>query len=144
MNKLLTIGVVVSLATLGGWYYFSGGDSLTSGPSATPFADSEMSVNAPVPGDTVSSPLSVTGEARGYWFFEADFPVELKDAGGATIGTGIATAQSSWMTTDFVPFIATILFPPQPSGSNGTLILRKDNPSGEPVNDDSRSISVVF
>ena len=142
--KTAVITILVVTGAVLGWFYFGSGSVSLDGPAATPFADSEMSVDTPVPGDTVSSPLSVTGEARGYWFFEADFPVELKDAGGTTIGTGIATAQSSWMTTDFVPFIATIVFSPQPAGSAGTLILRKDNPSGLPANDDSRSIPVVF
>src|SRR5438067_367295 len=92
----------------------------------------------------VSSPLSLLGEARGTWYFEASFPVELKDASGKTIAQVPAQAQGDWMTTEFVPFSLSLTFPAQPSGSKGTLILHKDNPSGNPARDDSVSIPVVF
>jgi hypothetical protein len=38
------------------------------------------------------------------------------------------------MTENFVPFTATLTFSAQPAGSLGKLILKKDNPSGEPQN----------
>ncbi len=41
-------------------------------------------------------------------------------------------------------FYSTITFPPQTSGSVGTLVFNKDNPSGLPANDDSRTISIIF
>jgi len=95
------------------------------------------------PGDTVSSPLTVTGKARGYWYFEASFPAELLDANGAQLAIQPAQAQSDWMTTDFVPFSVTLTYP-TPSTATGTLMLRKDNPSGEPANDDWLAIPVTF
>jgi hypothetical protein len=103
-----------------------------------------VSVTSPYIGQKVSSPLVVTGSARGTWYFEASFPVELKNAAGATLAQVPAQAQGEWMTTNFVPFKATLTFPAQPAGSKGTLILHKDNPSGDPARDQSVSIPVTF
>jgi hypothetical protein len=100
-------------------------------------------VSAPYINAKVSSPLTISGTARG-WYFEASFPVEIRNASGTIIGQGPAQAQGDWMTSDFVPFVATISFPAQPKGSSGTIILRKDNPSGLPENDQSLSIPVTF
>ena len=112
--------------------------------SATPLSDNTIRVTSPLPGAYVSSPLVVQGEARGTWFFEASFPVILTDWDGKIIAQTPAQAQSDWMTTDFVPFKATLTFPPQTHGSRGFLILKKDNPSGLPQNEDSREIMVYF
>lgn len=92
----------------------------------------------------LTSPFTLTGEAKGNWYFEASFPVELKNNSNVVIGTGVAQAQSDWMTTNFVPFTVTITFPAQTPGSTGTLVLKKDNPSGEPVNDDQYVVPVSF
>ncbi|MCR4260846.1 MAG: Gmad2 immunoglobulin-like domain-containing protein [Candidatus Colwellbacteria bacterium] len=96
------------------------------------------------PGDSISSPLIITGEARGYWYFEASFPVVLVNWDGLIIASGIATAQDEWMTEDFVPFKATIAFDKPSYGENGALILQKDNPSGLPEFDDALEISIKF
>lgn len=103
-----------------------------------------ITVGAPTRGALISSPLTITGSARGYWYFEASFPVELRNAQGTIIAQHYAEAQSDWMTEDFVAFKAILSFPAQPNGSQGTLILRKDNPSGLPENDRSLEIPVVF
>ena len=93
----------------------------------------------------VSSPLTISGEVRGNWYFEATFPVELRTLSGTLLAQGYAQAQSDWMTTNFVPFIVSPMsFPTQPSGSQGVLILKKDNPSGEPINDDELQVVVGF
>ncbi|QQR83477.1 hypothetical protein IPJ72_06860 [Candidatus Peregrinibacteria bacterium] len=92
---------------------------------------------------TVSSPLVVEGEARGYWFFEADFPVEIVDTLGNRLGSGIASAQGDWMTEDFVPFTVTINFDAA-NATEGELVLKRDNPSGLPENDDEVRIPVRF
>lgn len=56
------------------------------------------------PNQKISSPLEIDDQARGFWFFEADFPIVLVDNDGQTIAQTIATAQSEWMTEDFVSF----------------------------------------
>jgi Immunoglobulin-like domain of bacterial spore germination len=101
-------------------------------------------IDAPVNKSMITSPLMITGTARGMWYFEASFPIELRDANNTIIATTIGTAQGEWMTENFVPFTASLTFPPQPTGSIGTLILRKDNPSGEPQNDAQYVVDVVF
>jgi hypothetical protein len=100
------------------------------------------------PGDTVTSPLTITGQARGNWFFEASFPVSLTNWDGLIIAQGPATAQGEWMTTEYVPFSITLTFD-NPSweadfSKRGTLILQKDNPSGLPEHDDALEIVVRF
>lgn len=100
---------------------------------------------SPQPNDTISSPLLVEGEARGNWYFEASFPIDIQDSNGTVIGQGYAQAQGEWMTTEFVPFESVpITFTAQPAGSMGKIILRKDNPSGLPENDDHLEIPVTF
>lgn len=101
-------------------------------------------VNSVAANDTVESPLTITGEARGTWYFEASFPVELLDADDNVLAQGVAQAQSDWMTEDFVPFTITLSFTPPASGTTGTLVLRKDNPSGDPSRDDALLIPVQF
>jgi len=100
-------------------------------------------ISKPRPNELIKSPLKIEGEARGYWFFEADFPVKLLDANDKEIARGIAKALSEWMTEDFVAFEAEIEFQP-PSTNRGTLILEKDNPSGLPENADQLEIPVRF
>ena len=104
-------------------------------------ANPDITVSEPDPNVPVSSPLTVTGEARGGWYFEASFPVKLLDAGNNVIAQGPAQAQGDWMTPNFVPFSVILTFPPQ-TPQMGTLVLEKDNPSGEPQNDASVSIPV--
>lgn len=105
-------------------------------------------LTTPRPNDIVTSPLTLKGEARGTWFFEASFPIMITDWDGKIIGQGHATADGDWMTTDFVPFTATITFnTAEISGqysNRGTLILQKDNPSGLPEHDDAMEIPVRF
>lgn len=100
-------------------------------------------LSSPRPGDAVQSPLKVTGEARGFWFNEASFPIKIYDANGKELGTAIAEAKADWMTEEFVPFEATLTFQ-APEKGKGVLVLQKDNPSGKKENDDSLKVPVVF
>lgn len=104
---------------------------------------SPLPAQAGVPSQIVQSPLTVTGRARGNWYFEADFPVKLLDANGSILAQAPAQAQGNWMTTEYVPFSATLNFS-KPSGSTGTLVLEKNNPSGLPENADELRIPVKF
>jgi hypothetical protein len=91
----------------------------------------------------ISSPLAISGKARGKWYFEASFPVKLLDGNGKQIAIAPAQAQGEWMTQDFVPFSVTLTFE-KPTTATGTLVLQKDNPSDMRELDDSISIPVVF
>ncbi len=101
-------------------------------------------VYQPYANDIIASPLTITGEARGTWFFEASFPIELQDTDGNVIAQGHAEAQSNWMTEDFVPYIATLTFVVPAGVTDGVLYLRKDNPSGLPANEDEVHFPVQF
>jgi len=109
-----------------------------------------ITLTTPTPNSVVTNPLLISGSARGSWYFEASFPVVLTDWDGKIIAEGHAEAQSDWMTTYFVSFIATLEFSsPYPEGGQefmkkGYLILRKDNPSGLPENDDALEIPIRF
>lgn len=95
------------------------------------------------PNDVVKSPLTITGEARGNWYFEASFPARLLDANGKELAIKPAQAQGEWMTTEFVPFEVMLEFQP-PSTNTGTLVLEKDNPSGLPEHANELRIPVWF
>ena len=125
--------------------------SASSGTSASPSStapvvssDGHVSVTSLHPGDIVHSPLTITGTVTGGgWFYEATFPVKVMDADGAVIGSGTAQAQGEWTTSATVPFTATVSFV-APQYATGTVVLSKDNPSGNPANDLSLSIPVTF
>ena len=105
-------------------------------------------LDSPRPNGKITSPLVVSGEARGNWFFEASFPLILTDWDGRIIAQSIATAKTDWMTEDFVQFEGTLEFEtPENIGDfskRGSLILKKDNPSGIPEYDDALEIPVRF
>jgi hypothetical protein len=98
----------------------------------------------------VNSPLVLEGSARGYWFFEGSFPVVLTNWDGLIIAEGYATAVGDWMTEEFVPFKGELKYvSPYEVGDpdfmkRGTLILKKDNPSGLPEHDDAHEVTVYF
>jgi len=101
-------------------------------------------VDSPAPGETIVSPLTVSGRARGAWFFEGDFPMNIVDTDGSLIGQGYCTAKGPWMTDKFVPFEGTIVFKKPVSVNKGVLRLRKDNPTGLPIHDDALEIPVFI
>src|SRR3989338_525403 len=116
-----------------GWCRFGGvalspTPSMTATPSATPTATPHtmIRVTSPQPNAVVKSPLTVKGEARGNWYFEASFPVKLLDANGNQLAIIPAQAQGEWMTTNFVPFQGTLTFS-TPTTATGTLVFEKDN-----------------
>lgn len=103
----------------------------------------DIVVTSPKPGETVSSPLEVLGEAKGPWYFEASAPVDVLDAEGKILGRGYIEAQGEWMTTDFVPFRGVITFE-APLTSKGEIVFKNDNPSGDPVRDKFFRVPVKF
>ncbi len=100
-------------------------------------------VTKPQTGAEISSPLEISGEARGNWFFEASFPVRLVDENGKELASGIAEADGEWMTENFVPFKATLVFD-RKTAKSGKLILLKANASDLEELDDSFAVPVVF
>ncbi len=103
--------------------------------------ESPVRISTVKAGDTIESPLTIEGVARGTWFFEASFPVRLLDADGKILALEPVQAEGEWMTENFVPFHKTLRFQVEKEGP-GTLVFEKDNPSGLPKNDDAVRIPV--
>ncbi|PJE74204.1 MAG: hypothetical protein COV01_01775 [Candidatus Taylorbacteria bacterium CG10_big_fil_rev_8_21_14_0_10_41_48] len=114
------------------------------GSPATGDLSTLIQVKSPESNERVSSPISFSGTARGTWYFEASFPIIVLDGMGRKIGHAIAQAQGDWMTTNFVPFEGSVVLDTLPSTATGTIIFKKDNPSGEPSLDLSYTVPVVF
>jgi len=102
-----------------------------------------IKVDSPQPNQEIQSSFVVEGEARGYWFFEATFPIKLLDKDGNLLEQTFAQAQGEWMTEDFVPFKSVLTFSVS-EDQEGTLVLEKDNPSGLPENADEIRIPVML
>lgn len=152
MKQIISWFLIIAIIVLGVWFFWA---ERTHAPAVeTPMEKlppamandpSQMiEVTGPAQNTQITSPLTITGRARGPWYFEASFPIELQDNNGAPIATTTGQAQGDWMTENWVPFTATLTFPTQPAGSLGKIVLKKDNPSGEPQNDASIVVPVQF
>lgn len=104
----------------------------------------------PLADGLIKSPTRIKGEARGFWYFEASFPIRIYDADGKELGVAVAQAkldpadsEATWMTEDFVPFDVVLNFK-KPLTNAGTLVLEKDNPSGLPENANELRVPVRF
>lgn len=93
--------------------------------------------------DIISSPLIIEGQAKGPWFFEATFPVQLVDVNGNLLAQIALQATEDWMTENYVHFAGQMTFN---SGTNtdGKLIFNNDNPSDLPQNAKSLEVPVRF
>lgn len=105
-------------------------DTPSSASSPSAYSD-QFELSFPQPGSVIATPLTITGRARGSWYFEGSFPVRLFDSEGNMIAEAVAQAQGEWMTEEFVPFIAELEFI-SPTDAQGKLVLENDNPSGLP------------
>ncbi len=105
-------------------------------------------ISSPKLGEVIFSPITVSGRARGLWFFEASFPVEIYNSNDKLLGSSPVqfipqSDEDSWMTAKFVNFQGKIEFS-QPSTKNGYILFKKDNPSGLPEYDESFKMPVKF
>lgn len=102
-----------------------------------------IQVELPNPGAVTGKEFSIIGRARGTWYFEASFPVKVLDKEGQVLFEGGAQALSEWMTEDFVPFKIEVKVKESYIGP-ATVILNKDNPSGEKERDASISFPIII
>lgn len=114
----------------------------TTTPSNGDHADL-IQVVSPHSNQTVSSPIEISGQARGSWYFEASFPVSLIDAQGNILAQAPMSAQGEWMTTSFVPFKGSISYQ-SAATTSAILVLENDNPSGMPENQKRIEIPLVL
>lgn len=138
MKKIIWLLLVFAVLLILGTIYLA-----TDNQQATQDKSNLIVVDTPTPGAVVNSPLNIKGRARGYWYFEASFPIRLLDADGNLLTIKPAQAEGEWMTEEFVPFSLNLEFEP-PKTDTGTLILEKDNPSGLPEYADELRIPIRF
>ena len=113
-------------------------------PNATSTLEMPIVVNNIKDNQEVSNPINIKGKARGSWFFEATFPIQLVDIDGNIISSTVAHAQSDWATTSFVNFIAELNYNKASSTGPALIVLNNDNPSGNPDFDQSIFIPVIL
>lgn len=119
-------------------------DQNASGNETGETSNENILVISPQPNEIVASPeILITGEASG-WYFEGSFGITLESPNATVLAQVPATAQGNWMTTDFVPFEATIDLSSISYTGPATLVLNKANPSGLPQNDASISILIMI
>lgn len=110
-----------------------------SGASTT-----SINVQHPKSGELISSPLRVSGEARGTWYFEGQFSFRIVTNSGETLAEGSASSQSNWMTSDFVPFSGSLHFERPTGTQTGRVIFESANPSGKPEQQKTAVVEVNF
>lgn len=98
-------------------------------------------VYTPAKDAKLTSPVGVVGKVPGNWSSEASFPIQIKDSSGKVVAQGTGQLLGDWMTDQLVPFSAKLTYSSAAPG-NGTLVLQKDNPSGQASKDDFVSIPV--
>lgn len=158
-SKLPLIGLAVLIIFGGGFYLLLSSNSKTASKVETSNTNDQnttdsrgipagasktglIQVTSPRPNSVVDKEFEVTGRARGYWYHEGTFPVIVIDNTGYSVAEGVAEAQSSWTTTDYVPFVAKIKLLSEPKSNSGFIRLKKDDPSGQ--NPDAMEILVKF
>jgi hypothetical protein len=90
-----------------------------------------IQVYNPFAGAVIVPGVSIVGKARGNWFFEASAPVSIVNEKNEVLVTFPMTAQGEWMTTNLVPFLATVPQFDTKGAQSGSIIFRNDNPGGE-------------
>ncbi len=91
--------------------------------------EADVVVFSPQPHEEVTFPLTVTGEARGNWFFEAELNLKLLDNDGNELVEWFATSQEEdWMTMNLIDFEGVIEEVPEGS-TGGTLVIEENNPA---------------
>lgn len=134
---IIVIVVIVLTALVFDW----GRDSDTTQIS---IQEASVKLDSPKENESVKNPVRISGQAKGTWFFEGSFPVELIDTDGNILATSFATSTEDWMTENFIPFSAILEFTKPTSTKHVLLILKKDNPSGLKEKDESISIPLIL
>ena len=138
-SKIFIIIIIAILAVVGGIFI----SQLSKTKPSTPSTEQGILVSSPKINEKIKSPLEIKGDARGYWFFEAEFLAELYDANNNFLGGAILTAKDDWMTENFVPFEGELTFS-QPATSLGTLKVLSANPSGLPEHQRIFEVPIQF
>src|SRR3989344_8777592 len=101
-----------------------------------PQGNDGIEITLPKSGDTLSSPVKITGmvKGNGWTGFEGQVGVvKLFDADNSQLALGILTATADWMTLP-TQFETTLFFDYSGEGE-GKLVFYNENASGEPARD---------
>ncbi len=111
MNPLKIILTVILLVILSGYATYSIFNLFTEKPNeevkaARTYVEipSLVKVKDPKKNSVIGEAFDLKGEARGYWYFEGQFPVSVIDDTGYIVAQGTAKALGDWKTTSMVPF----------------------------------------
>ena len=122
------------------------GNATTTTPivaSSTQPLSARVIVSTPAAGERVGRSFSISGVAPNTWYFEASFPIQVRDPHDNLIATGHGQAQSDWMVEGLVPFTSSLVITGTYAGP-ASLILLRDNPSGLPENMDLVTIPIII
>lgn len=146
MKKTIILSIILLIIFVSVFLIFDWGrrGNIASDATATSTIEFPISVEIPVMNQIVKSPIKISGKAKGNWFFEGSFPIQLVDSNGNVLGRSLATSTSDWMTTDFIPFTSELSFEKATSTTRAVLILKKDNPSGNPDLDQNIYIPLIL
>jgi len=152
MKSKIALSLVVIIAVILAALVFDWGRGTVQAPTttgnnststATTSVELPIVLSYPQKDQEVTNPIRIRGMARGTWFFEASFPIQLIDSAGKVIAQGHAQAEDDWMTTNYVNFSAEISYPATSTGS-ALLVLSKDNPSDNPEFDAHIFVPVIL
>lgn len=110
--------------------------------SSTAPLDTQVVVASPAQDATVPHTFTITGSAPNQWFYEAVFPIQVRDPNDNLIGTSQGQAQGDWTQPGIIGFTSQMKIDASYEGP-ANLIVLKDNPSGLPQNIDSVTIPIV-
>lgn len=108
-----------------------------------PQGNDGIEITLPKSGDTLSSPVKITGmvKGNGWTGFEGQVGVvKLFDADNSQLALGILTATADWMTLP-TQFETTLFFDYSGEGE-GKLVFYNENASGEPARDKTFTLPV--
>ena len=147
MKKIIIFIIILAVIIITCGFLFDWGnyDSalLISEQSATTVSDMPT-IFSPLDNQTVTSPIHISGKVIGTWFFEGSFPIQLIDSNGNVIAVAIAQTSGDWATTSVIDFSATLIYPKATTTERALIMLKNDNPSGNPELDRKRFIPVTL
>lgn len=103
-----------------------------------------VTLNTPRPGDVISPPIQIAGQAPQNWFFEGQLFAKIETDNGTVIGQGPLKTEGDWTTEKVLNFRGELKFSVPTGVQTGKLVIENDNPSGLPENQKRYEIQVRF
>ncbi len=145
MKKTIVIAIIILLVLIViGLVFDWGRKSPGTGLVSTTTPEAQVVVFSPKENEAVTSPIKILGKAKGSYFFEAVFPINLVDSNKNVISSNHAQATGDWMTSDFVNFSSEITYDNTKNTGRAVLVFKNDNPSGDPARDKYFYVPVIL